>query len=333
MYQLGTKWQIWDLPTNFEDDVDKITIRGYQKNPPVSLPSDFYATKGLKPLSVEKIASAYCPLRRDLYLESKIGIESKKKVWGQIAGHLIESYFKGILVYFSDFAKEPKELTYQRINDLTQTYSQTFWQSRGKAKALKDLQTKADSYLDDPKRLVFLLQQTAKYELLMLGIDYVLSLNASEFIPLSERICLECDEQTLLIHPSPTLGLSKETTPDFLIRDPVLVMGDIKTGNYLKPFHLHTIAGFALAYESQYEINVDFGIVYFFETHSQQMNFAQSYVFLIDDFLRRKFLDERNHVYSLLQRKLPRITVKFRDKYYETHCSKCRFLDTCYPHE
>jgi CRISPR/Cas system-associated exonuclease Cas4 (RecB family) len=331
MYQLGTKWQLWDLPNYFQKEVSQITLRGYHTEPPVSLPSDFYSPT-LKPLSVEKIARAYCPLRRDLYLEKRLGVRNNQNIWGQTAGHLIESYLKNILVVFSELSNEPDGLTYQKIDELSQSYSDTFWQAQ--ERHLKDLEKKASTPWEDPTRLVALLKQTTKYELLMLGTDYHLRQRGTKFVPITQRISLEFSEPNLHIKPNPKLGLSEKTTPDFLIRNPVVVMGEVKSGRSIQPYHLNAVAGYALAYESEHEnTNVDFGIVYFFETHNDQMNFAQTYVFIIDDFLRRKFLNERNEVYSLLQGTEPPITQKFRDKHYETLCSKCKFLTNCYPND
>jgi len=111
-------------------------------------------------------------------------------------------------------------------------------------------------------------------------------------------------------------------------------MGEVKTGFRLEPFHLHTIAGYALAYESQHNVNVNFGIVYFFETHSKQMNFAQSYVFVIDDLLRRGFLDRRNSLYTILQQNDPPRTARELPNgsiSYENHCKYCHFKAICYP--
>lgn len=331
MYQLGTKWKLWDLPNYFREDVGQITLRGYGTEPPIPLPSDFYS-KSFIPLSVEKIARGYCPIRRDLFLEKKLGVTSNQSVWGQTAGNLIESYFKDIFVHFSELSKEPKRLTYQKIEKLSQSYSDTFWQ--GRQRLLKHLENKATIPWEKPERFKSLLQQTAKYELLMLGTDYNLRKARSKFVPIVPRLSIEFNERNLHVQPNPRLGLGKKTTPDFLVRNPVAAMGEIKSGRSIQPYHLHAVAGFALAYESQYNTNVDFGIVYFFETYNDHLNFAQTYVFLIDDFLRRKFLNERNDAYKLLQRKsAPRITKKFRDKHYETLCSKCKLLTNCYPND
>lgn len=337
MYQLGTKWKLWDLANFLQDDVKAITMRGYSTEPEdvvdtIRLPADLYVTsvddKGIfRGFSVEKISIRDCPTRRDLYLEKKLGVRSRKghSTWGRVAGTLIEEYCTGLLAYFVELAQKPEGLNYQIIQALAEKYTQTFRENHGKS--LQKLQSKASGLEETPGRLVFLLQQTAKYELTMLGADYALSQNGDgEFVPLMQGIPIIFDKNAIRIHPGTNLGLSQITTPDFIILDPAIVMGDVKTGDRLKPFHLHAIAGYALAYESQHKDNVNFGVVYFFETHLKQMSVAQSYVFVIDDFLRRKFLDARNEAYKILQRSEPPPLAD-----YEQYCKYCKYKAECCP--
>ena len=334
MYQLGTKWKLWNLPNFLQDDVKSITLRGYDTEPPVILPADFLTTNvgeegSFQGLSVEKITSRYCPTRRDLYLEKKLGSRSSRghSTWGRVAGHLIEEYCKGLLKHFNELAQEPSGLDYQKIQALAGEYSQMFRETR--TKSIQKLRDKAENREEAPERLIFLLQQTAKYELTMLGVDYAFSQSGNgEFVPLMQGIPIIFDEEATRINPGANLGLSEITTPDFIVLDePAIVMGDVKTGVHLQPFHLHTITGYALAYESQHKEAVNFGVVYFFETHAKQMSFAQSYVFVIDDFLRRKFLDARNEAYKILQKsELPPLAAD-----YKKYCKYCKHRVDCYP--
>lgn len=268
-----------------------------------------------------------------------------------MAGPLIEEYCKGLLAHFNELAQKPSGLNYQKIQSLAEEYSQMFWEPR--TKSFLKLQEKATSPEEAPERLIFLLQQTAKYELTMLGVDYIFGQNGrgllgrllamvtrafgrettertpgGEVVPLMRGIPIRFDKETIQIHPGASLGLSEVTTPDFIIlKTADVVMGDVKTGDHLKPFHLDTIAGYAIAYESQHKKDVNFGILYFFETHARQMSFAQSYMFGIDDFLRRSFLRKRNEAYRILQRSEP---PRLADDY-EAHCKHCKHHTYCYP--
>lgn len=329
MYQIGTKWKLWELENVFQNDVGSITLRGYNQEAPVALPGDFLHIE--KRLSVERIASEYCPTRRDVYLEIKQGVKqrSENRTWGQKAGPLIEEYCKGLLAYFGDLAKAPDGLHYKKIQELAEKYTNLFWKEH--EKKINDLGKIAANPEETPERLVFLLQQTAKYELSLLGADYEFNENlGQEFVPLIEKIPIRFDSATLTIVPNSHLGLSKTTTPDFILSS-LPVMGEVKSGPNLKLFHLTTIAGYALAYESQYEKPVDFGVIYFFETHTKQMNFAQSYVFLIDDILRKQFLVTRDRLYALLLSEDTPNTLENSPKDYEFYCKRCKYHAKCYP--
>lgn len=335
MYQIGTKWKLWDLPQFLQDEINAIKLRGYILEAPVVLPPDFVIDANNLRLSVEQVASAYCPTSRDIYITKKLRSRknNSQSTWGQIAGHLIEEYCKGLMDQFSQLAQNPQGLHYHSLQNLAHQYSQNFWATRQKKVA--ELRKKANSTEESPERLIFLLQQTAKYELTMLGADYSFCQNeGGKFISLMQGIPILFDSDSVKIMPNNLLGLGDKTTPDFLIQEPSVVMGEVKTGLRLEPFHLHTIAGYALAYESQHNVAVNFGIVYFFETHSKQMNFAQSYVFVIDDTLRQGFLDRRNRQYAILQRNEPPRTARELpdgNNYYENQCNYCKFKAICYP--
>jgi CRISPR/Cas system-associated exonuclease Cas4 (RecB family) len=191
---------------------------------------------------------------------------------------------------------------------------------------IKRLREKATGPEEAPERLVFLLQQTAKYELTMLCADYFLSQNGmGHVVPLTQGFPIRFDEQAIQITPETRLGLSALATPDFIIPEPVTVIGEVKSGIHLQPFHLNTIAGYAIAYESQHQQDVNWGIVYFFETHAKQVSFAQSYVFVIDDILRRGFLDLRNEAYRTIQQDKPPALADF-----EKHCQFSKYKAVCH---
>lgn len=332
MYQLTTKLHLWDLPSHFQEEIGQISIRGNSQEAPVNLPAEYsfpIRANHIRPLSVEKIARDFCPLRRDLYLEIRNRVRNERSIWGQTAGTFIERYFKGMFAHFSALSSNPENLTYQEIDALSRDYSEDFWK---KNKCLvHQLERKATRIAESPEKLKFFLTQSTKYELLMLKADYVLSLTNSESSANSGPIELTYDAAHLDIKPEPRLGLSKLTTPDFLINQPIVIIGEIKTGTWLSPYYLEAVTGFALAYESENEIPVNFGMVYFVETHSDCLSFARTYIFVIDDFLRRNFLDRRNNTYSLLLGEEPPITDTFQAKYYEDRCSKCKYLQNCYP--
>jgi CRISPR/Cas system-associated exonuclease Cas4 (RecB family) len=245
--------------------------------------------------------------------------------WGRMAGRLIEEYVLGSMELLAPAAKRPMRIRDKNIGRMAARSSTTFWASR--RSLLEKLDAKATSKLEGRARLEFTLEQTTRYEFALLAADYGLrKRRLRRFSPVDLRAGIETSNSATRISPSPDLGLSKANTPDFVVLKPDLAVGEIKTGIKLEPYHLHTIAGYALAYESQHAVDVNFGVVYFFETHVSQMRLNHTYFFVIDDFLRRKFLDIRDHVYALLMEDGPPPLAD-----YEKDCKYCKFRKACYP--
>jgi CRISPR/Cas system-associated exonuclease Cas4 (RecB family) len=342
MYQLGTKWKLWNLQQLSQEIIDSISplYRGYNLESPISLAADFsYVEEGVRPLSVEQIAHNECFTRRDLYLFKRNQVKRKDAItWGRIAGILIDDFCKGLTVYFHDLAEHPEGLNYQKIEEFAQQYTDKFREDH--KRQLNGLELIAKKEEEQPEYLSYLLKQTAKYELMMIGADFYSSqIPGQRFIPLTQSRLIHFDELSVQIHPNPLLGISDNNTPDFMITDDPIVIGEIKSGNILMPHHLHTIAGYALAYESEHhsDVNigdVNIGIVYFFQTHSisRERNFAQCYFFVISDILRKGFLASREQAYSaLLEDNPPKLLRETSEELYKSTCTHCKYFGYCYP--
>ncbi|RLC61447.1 MAG: hypothetical protein DRI01_08480, partial [Chloroflexi bacterium] len=72
--------------------------------------------------------------------------------------------------------------------------------------------------------------------------------------------------------------------------------------------------------------DINFGIIYFFETHRRTVTTARSYVFVIDDELRREFLDRRNEAFGILARD-PANPPSLASR--EQYCVFCKYLSEC----
>jgi CRISPR/Cas system-associated exonuclease Cas4 (RecB family) len=332
VYQIGTKWQLWEFHQILQRKTEEIEIRGY--NDKFTLPAELYAAaKGEDDtalrLSVAAIASGHCPNKRDLYLEKRERIQSQGqyRTWGRVAGTIIESYFVGMLDYFENLSKKPKGLSYREIERQSAKYSKHFWQD--KQEDLDKLQENAEIEEDNPERLMFLLEQSAKYELSQLSTDYHLKKRPfRKYIPLSERLPIKTDKAYLTIQPHESSGVSEQTIPDFMVEDAHVVIGEVKTGKQIEDKHLDTVAGYALAYENQHKVDVNCGIVYFFDTHVKQMSVAKTYLFVLDDDLRRRFVYSRNDAFVLLQRDEPPPLANW-----EEDCQYCKYRKVCYPED
>jgi len=337
MYQLGTKWKLWNLQQLSQEIVDSISplYRGYNLESPISLAADFsYVEEGVKPLSVEQIAHDECSTRRDLYLSKRLRVGGEETTtWGRIAGVLIDDFCKGLTIYFHGLAEHPEGLNYQKIEELAQQYTDKFLCKH--KTPLNNLKSRARTEEEQPEYLAYLLKQTAKYELIMIGADFYSSqVPGQQFVPLMQSIPIHFDKKSVQIHPGTHLGISDNNTPDFIIIDDPIVIGEIKSGNILLPHHLHTIAGYALAYESEHGADINFGIVYFFQTHStsKEKNFAQSYFFVIGDILRKGFLSAREEAYKTLLMDLPPMLLRDKsEESYKRTCTYCKYFSYCYP--
>ena len=161
----------------------------------------------------------------------------------------------------------------------------------------------------------------------MLGADWFLNGDGSPNNSLLARVPI--NHRNVQISPDArVIGISSPSTPDFLISS-LQVVGDIKSGAAFKDFYPLTCAGYAIAYENQYGHGNDmnFGIIYFLETHSRAVTTARSYAFVIDDQLRHEFLDRRNEAFGMLLQdpETPPPLAPSRDQY----CIHCKYLNEC----
>ena len=109
---------------------------------------------------------------------------------GSSAGNFIEDYCIGLIDYWGALALTPRLLSYKKVGELAEDLHKQF--PRIYQKHLKNLKKRASKAEDDPERLLFLLQQTAKYELTLLSIDYEFNKNLrKEFVPLFQVFPLD----------------------------------------------------------------------------------------------------------------------------------------------
>jgi CRISPR/Cas system-associated exonuclease Cas4 (RecB family) len=170
------------------------------------------------------------------------------------------------------------------------------------------------------------LRYTGKFELSMLEADRLLGKKTGKTKKHEFLRNFPIQYKDITIQPNPKMiGINSPSKPDFLIPD-LYIVGDVKSGKQFEECYRLTCAGYALAYENQQgkNHNIDFGIIYFLGTHTSNFYVAQTYLFLIDDELRREFLDKRNDVLNILASgRIPDFVE--RDQY----CIRCKYLDVC----
>lgn len=330
MFQVGTNLLLHDVASIWKDQASKIELRGYSAEEPVAISPGFLMAKldgSFKTLSVETITSKYCPVRRDLYLEKVKRIKARQSTWGRVAGPLIESYCVGLLDLQPSLYAVMRRMSYSRLQAIVESYTEDF--VRKHEGRFGDLGRKAQEGEpeDNPANLILALKYTARHELAMLVAHWFLK-RSRKSPSLVTEVPIRYKPDESKIEPAEYIGVGKLATPDFIILQP-LAIGDLKSGDSLKRFHLHTCAGYALAYESQFGQGneVNYGIVYFFGTHSRTLNSAQSYVFLLDDRLRQEFLDMRDEAYKVLQSPSP--PPPLTGEVQKTHCVHCKYRKEC----
>jgi len=92
------------------------------------------------------------------------------------------------------------------------------------------------------------------------------------------------------------LGLSHELRVDMFTDRRVVI--DIKTGE-LRDFHKYTLAGYALAIESDLEIPIDYGIITYLLVDKDVVK-IRNMVYFIGDELRREFIEMRDEAFNII---------------------------------
>jgi len=88
MYQIAVRLMLLNIPEIWEGEASKIELRGYSVDERamerLAVPPELLMRKpdgSVHTLSVDKIASKHCPVRRDLYLEV-VGRKRGQETWG-----------------------------------------------------------------------------------------------------------------------------------------------------------------------------------------------------------------------------------------------------------
>jgi CRISPR-associated protein Csa1 len=92
------------------------------------------------------------------------------------------------------------------------------------------------------------------------------------------------------------LGLSHELRVDMFTDRRIVI--DIKTGE-LRDFHKYTLAGYALAIESDLEIPIDYGIITYLLVDKDVVK-IRNMVYFIGDELRREFIEMRDEAFNII---------------------------------
>jgi len=278
------------------------------------------ASKEIEPIAkfqlpVYVVAGKYCPTARDVYLRY---VEKKKmkKTKALIIGILLHETMSRIIPtakkYIYEYGEHPD---FNLLDDMLEM---------GK-RHIDDIINKNDTKLLTDDEL-----NSIRENMLKLWNFQTKQIVASVEQVLSKFLYIEPDSLVTKAIPfsvenkldGSRIGLSKNLSVDAL-HIPETVVMDIKTG---KPqeFHDLTVAGYALAYESEYKNPVNLGCILYPQfLKNKPVPLITKEPFLIDNELRRKFIAERN--------KKMQIILDKRDPGVPEHCPRsCGFYEICH---
>jgi CRISPR/Cas system-associated exonuclease Cas4 (RecB family) len=272
-------------------------------------------------ININDITNEYCKSNVQLYLEkgkNKAKYKRKKAIskHNTILGQLIEEFVMASMN--ADFPNTPRP--YNELISQCDLHHASFLQTNNdRIKKMIGMEGVPETNRTAEK-IIDGIRYCSRYELLFRILQHYFD-NDSEIFPTPQKI-----------HPKKELGVGKEAAPDFLIKvGQNIIIGDIKTGENFEDYHKLLATGYALAYESQHEIDVNFGIIYFIPTRKVALKsknhfiFPQIHLFEIDSSLRRDFIGLRNQKYEIISNdQIPNFP---SDK---TRChSSCKYSKNC----
>lgn len=242
-------------------------------------------------LGVSEIANRYCSTYRDIYLRRVLGKQAPytyKTVKGWIY-HAISSRS----------VREVKSILYRRW-PCTGSKLLTLLQEK-KRETLNSLFAEygIGRYLNEIDESRLRKDAEALYDHLVLQASAKLDRILSEVtsIPDVESIvarAIPMDVERLV--DGRLLGLSRELKVDMFTDR--RIVADIKTGD-VRDFHKYTLAGYALAIESDLEIPIDYGVITYLSVEDGVVKVRCAAHFIGDE-LRREFIELRDEAFNVI---------------------------------
>ena len=324
MFEVISRWNSSRPDLLNSEFINKISLRGY-KHDLVGLTGEFVLklkdeNNPLNKLSVGDIASMICPTRRDLYLSkgiNKIKVRDKK-TWGRSVGKFVEEYYYNLFPKESVGHKEKYSFIRRKADDISNSFFKSKNETINKLIKLEEEGSKREG---DTIWLKNMMKQNGRTEFTIKLLNRRLRKHFD--ISMSDIIIeKEINPKTEII------GINSPTKPDFVIPKHKII-GDIKTGEKFEAYYPLTCAGYALAYENEFQTDINWGVIYFVPTHTttkyyRVMTYPQIHFFPIDEYLRSWFLEIRDEAYNT-------ITQKTAPKFPESkiHCLFCKYKDFC----
>ncbi len=245
-------------------------------------------------LSVSDISNRYCPTMRDIYLKYVANINARPN-FSMIWGKAVHETFRSILETVRKILTESDVITGSEL--LEKLYEDNVIEATVDLvmkNVIKDREEVAnnDNQLSKIRKACINL---AKFIALQIAsrIDIELAKNRTS-IELSSRVLPFFTEFKI---DGSLIGLKDCLKVDILYHNIVI---ELKCG---KPEHFHKLAltGYALAIESDLEIPIDYGVIIYVNfTNGKLIPKIRTVPVLIDDELRREFLELRDSAMEII---------------------------------
>jgi CRISPR/Cas system-associated exonuclease Cas4 (RecB family) len=322
MFEVIFRWNSCGPDDGTNEFINKITLRGYiAKN--VGLTGEFInklIEQRIKPLSIGNITSRICPTGRDIYYRkgpNPIRGRDESTTWGRETGNLIEQYYYNILPRGIKTHKQKYTSTKKQADKHSIRFFET---KQEKLNEIIELEKTSNKQEGDTEWLVKILNQSARSEFA------IKILNKISYDPFNiDTRDVQIKPQ---LHPSlEEIGIAP-SEPDFIIPKHKII-GDIKSGENFEDYFLLTCTGYALAYENEFQTDINWGVIYFVPKHTTSeyvkvLTYPQVHFFPIDEKLREWFLEKRDEAYSIISKKdapgFPKKLVQCPYCKYKTHC-------------
>ncbi len=292
-------------------------LRGWSDSGEMKPPSDDIN------LPIYIVASRYCPTARDVYLQYIL----KKKIevtYPLIVGRLYHSVMAEVV---------PLAKKYIYHNGIGSDFNLLNYMISSAEPTINNI---IEKNIQDVKRLVPDIDRVKSYMLNLWNFQSI-QIVASVDLVLSKFQYIDSDALVAKAIPltveqridGSRIGLSKNLSVDAM-QIPQTVVMDVKTG---KPhdFHALTVAGYALAYESEFKKPINLGcIVYPRFIKNKSVPYIEKKPFLLNDALRKKFIKERNEKTGIIIAESdPGVADEVIDK---GSCPlSCGFFNFCHP--
>lgn len=245
-------------------------------------------------LSVNELASRYCPTFRDVYLRRVLKTlppPSLKMVRGLAYHNVVHESLEAV-----------KRFLYSNFSSGSRMLEELLPKAGGVALAsVKGAEASVKASIKGAEEERLLKEAKALFKFLLVQaasrIDGAMSrfphadadaVASAAIPPVSER---KVDGSLI--------GLSKELSVD--IYTPFNAIADLKTGE-VRPFHPYTAAGYALAVEADEETPINYGIIAYVKIpEGKEVPSVTLRGFLVSDEYRREFLEVRDEAFSIIQ--------------------------------